>query len=98
MDGKEWKYGKEIQVSLVFSPDSKRLAYVIKGDFVVGANFVVVDDQEQKRYGRIEEGSLVFSPDSQQVAYVARAAALNLGFIKVGQRSMVVKLTALFLR
>ena len=63
--------------SLVFSPDSQRLAYVAaKGiPFLfllsIEDEFVVVDGQEQKHYDIIHHRSLVFSPNSQRLAYSA---------------------------
>ena len=68
LDGQRQERYEDIEKgSLVFSPDSNRLAYVVRAD---KTQFAVVDGQEQKRYKAIYEGSLVFSPDSQRVAYV----------------------------
>ena len=68
VDGQEQKqYDWPHIRSIVFSPDSQRLAYVaFDGD----RPFLVVDGQEGQRYESIREGSVVFSPDSQRVAYV----------------------------
>ena len=38
----------------------------------------------------IDKGSLVFSPDSQRLAYVPLNFSSNLGFLKLGRKSMVV--------
>ncbi|HOK09764.1 MAG TPA: hypothetical protein PLJ10_08900, partial [Candidatus Hydrogenedens sp.] len=55
--------------SLIFSPDSRRVAYSAKrGDKWV----VVVDGVEGKEYDGIGAGSLIFSPDSRRVAYSAK--------------------------
>ena len=69
VDGQEQKVYDEIG-SLLFSPDSKQLAYVARR---AGEKcFVVVDGQEQKQYAWIQErSSLVSSPDSRRLAYVA---------------------------
>ena len=68
MDGEE---GKEYDgvLDLVFSPDSKRFAYVVavRG----GKMFAVVDGVEGKEYDGIGIGSPTFSPDSERVAYLA---------------------------
>jgi hypothetical protein len=56
--------------SLVFSPDSKHLAYAAKR----GANwFVVADGSERGRYERVAD--VVFSPDSARLAYAATVGA-----------------------
>ena len=67
MDGKE---GKQYDVigagSLIFSPDSKRLAYVAAAG---KKQFVVVDGKQGKQYDEI--GRIIFdSPDS--LHYIAR--------------------------
>jgi hypothetical protein len=85
VDGVEGKeYGGIGRESLVFSPDSRRVAYVARRG---GKELVVVDGVEGNEYGGIQarpgfgptpgvlgvlEGSLVFSPDSRHVAYLAR--------------------------
>ena len=66
------KYDRVGKDSLVFSPDSRHVAYLAEAD---GRWFVVADGEEGRRYDRIEKGSLTFSPDSQHVAYVAEAAS-----------------------
>ena len=54
----------------LFSPDSRRLAYVAG----IGKNeCVVVDGRLGKRYKLIEENTFVFSPDSRRLAYAARS-------------------------
>jgi len=56
----------------VFSPDSKRLAYVAsRGD---RQETVVIDGIEGARYGSVSR--LMFSPDSRRVAHVASTAGL----------------------
>ena len=67
----KWYDEGETVASVVFSPDSQRLAYAINDG---GKLLVVVDGQQGEQYDRIEHGSLLFSPDSQQLAYVARRA------------------------
>jgi len=53
--------------SVLFSPDSRRLAY----SATLGPNgFAVVDGKEQKPYGNIYDGP-IFSPDSRRVMYMA---------------------------
>lgn len=54
--------------SLVFSPDSKRTAAVVR----VGSSFtVLVDGEAGPDFSMIKPESLVFSPDSQQFGYIA---------------------------
>jgi hypothetical protein len=61
----------------LFSPDSKRVAYVAKvGEkrFNVSEKWsAVVDGKEKQAYDGI--GGLIFSPDSRHMAYVAGAGA-----------------------
>ena len=76
---------------LLFSPDSKRLAYIAQND---GNEFVVLDKKEGKPHGPIRMGnttiirirptSLTFSPDSKRFAY----ATIDTVFIdgKAGKR------------
>ncbi|MHC4574909.1 MAG: Ig-like domain-containing protein [Planctomycetota bacterium] len=52
----------------VFSPDSKKLAYVASYD---DGAVVVVNDVEGPKYQKVWPQSLVFSPDSKRVAYWA---------------------------
>ena len=52
----------------VVSPDSKRMAYVKRGNKLL----VVVDGEEGKEYDGIDWESLIFSPDSKRVAYYAK--------------------------
>ncbi len=81
IDRSSWILG-----SLTVSPDSRRVAYVVKEDTAEEGSkqVVVVDGTKGKRYdtifrevwarrqGRlITKGSLIFSADSQRVAYVA---------------------------
>ena len=66
---------------LIFSPDSKRLAY---GAQVGDKWLVVVDGEEGKQYDEIGMCGLVFSPDSRAVAYAARAG--KEWFVVVGDR------------
>ena len=54
--------------SLVFSPNSQRVAYATRES---GKWAVVVDDSTGKQYDRIDRSGPVFSPDSDKVAYVA---------------------------
>lgn len=69
-DGIEVTDGKPpYYISPVFSPDSKRIAYIAQsGD----KEFVVTDGMEGKRYDHIQGYSLVFSPDSKSIAYFAK--------------------------
>jgi hypothetical protein len=53
---------------LLFSPDSKRIAYVIKDG---NAWTVVVDRHKRWTHMNILQMSLTFSPDSKQLAYIA---------------------------
>ena len=70
VDGVEDRQYHLAHASPVFSPDSKRLAYIaIPAPPAYNTAFVVIDGKAAKKYGHVR--SLVFSPDSRQVAYVA---------------------------
>jgi len=57
---------------VIFSPDSKHLAYSAgMGPDRLGDRFVVVDGIEGKQY-QFVRGDIVFSPDSQRLAYYAQ--------------------------
>ncbi len=61
--------------TFIFSPDSKRFAYVV----INGKNtFVVVDGKEEKQYDSIGKGTLIFSPDSKRVAYAVWVGDKNI--------------------
>jgi hypothetical protein len=70
VDGVEGKeYNKVPGQSLLFSPDSQRLAYAAQR----GKKWrVVVDGVEGKEYDGIGRGTLSFGADSQQVRYDAK--------------------------
>jgi len=70
---------------LLFSPDSSKLAYVIKNGNVWT---VVVNGREQRSHRSVLELSLAFSPDSKRLAYMARAE--ETGFFR--RRKMVAML------
>lgn len=75
VDGKKGKVYYDIsRSSLIFSPDSKHLAYVaIYQGYEKGNSWcIVLDEVEGKWYHDIDELSLIFSPDSEHLAYVAR--------------------------
>jgi len=75
VDGNEGKLYDDIsKSSLIFSPDSKHLAYVaIHQDYKKGHNWcVVLDEVESNLYHDIDESSLTYSPDSDHLAYVAK--------------------------
>lgn len=55
----------------VFSPDSRRVAYVVSTRLDKGDKFVVLDGNEEKRYQGMSLNYPVFSPDSKHFAYVA---------------------------
>jgi hypothetical protein len=63
VDGREEKQYDGIgNFTPIFSPDSKRVAYLTKlGD----KQFAVVDGKEEKRYDAIGVGCLLVSPDSK---------------------------------
>ena len=59
-----------VSAPLVFSPNSKRLAYVAQ----TGKEyFVVFDGKEGKKFDAIGNGSIIFSPDSNHMAYGAQS-------------------------
>ncbi len=69
IDGKEEKQYDNIgNGSIVFSPDSRRLAYAAQSG---NKRFVVADGKEWKHYDGVGSQTLVFSPDSKKLAYVA---------------------------
>lgn len=68
IDGIEGKRYNNILSTPVFSPDSKRLAYIAGRD---SQQIVVIDGSQEGDYKQIRDDSLVFSPDSQRLAYVA---------------------------
>jgi len=57
------------QGSVVFSPDSKRLAYIARRGRDPFVQFVVVDGVPGKPYDGIVGSGLAFSPDSKHVVY-----------------------------
>lgn len=61
------RYSYVCSPGIVFSPDSKRMAYAAKR---AGKSFVVINGVEGKEYDDISE-AIVFSPASKRVAYVA---------------------------
>ena len=71
VDGEEGEPCDGIGVgSLVFSPDSRRVAYVgNRGNRM----FVVIDGRRGKEYDGIVCNTLVFSPDSKHLAYIAQS-------------------------
>jgi hypothetical protein len=77
-DGVEGKIYDYIDYGdVVFSPDSKRLAYPATiGDRSNGKAFVVVDEQEKRAYDFIGLQSIRFSPDGSRLAYVAELNGL----------------------
>jgi len=56
--------------SPLFSPDSKRLGFVIRADNPYGDS-AVVDGQVGKRYVSVDTRYMAFSPDSKRFAYIA---------------------------
>jgi len=61
--------------NLIFSPDSKRVAYIVHKN-MGGGRFVVVDGQAGTEYKWVT--SLIFSPDGKRVAYTARKGEKSL--------------------
>ena len=57
------------QDSVVFSPDSRRLAYIARRGRDSFVQFVVVDGVPGKPYDGIIGSGLAFSPDSKHVVY-----------------------------
>ena len=72
VDGKEGKQYESIgEGTLIFSPDSKHLAYMAR-ESTKTYPFVVVDGNEGNEYEGIGGWSLKFSPDSKHVAYAVK--------------------------
>jgi hypothetical protein len=70
IDGKEGKHYDDIGKStLVFSPDSRRVAYGVQSG---KERFAVIDGQEGKHYDSIGF-SLTFSPDNMHLVYAAQS-------------------------
>jgi WD40 repeat protein len=70
LDGVEGnKYQKVLFGNLLFSPDSKHLAYPVVHSG--GGLAFVLDGREGKQYENISEGTCLFSPDSKRFAYGA---------------------------
>jgi Tol biopolymer transport system component len=63
-------------LSLVFSPDNDRLAYVVGPE---GKMRTVIGGKESKAYDRVFDESIAFSPDGRRVAYVAKRAGAAAG-------------------
>jgi hypothetical protein len=59
-------YDGSISEALIFSPNSKHLAYQA---FILGREFVVVDGEKGKDYRMAS--TPVFGPDSEHIAFVA---------------------------
>jgi Tol biopolymer transport system component len=75
---KQKDYEFILKNTIVFSPDSKRLAYAARSTKIengvhISQEFVVVDGIEHEKFYTIYKGTIVFSPDSKQIAYVASA-------------------------
>jgi Tol biopolymer transport system component len=71
-DGKEYEGSVEAVGNVIFSPDSKHTAYVVKG---AGGNAIIRDGIPMKRFGAMQERCVpVFSPDSQHLAYVTHGS------------------------
>ena len=72
---------------ILFSPDSRRFAYVIKrGD----SWLAVVDGQEHSPFPTILQRSLTFSPDSSKLGYVAGVSGRWVGEAFVGEAAPVI--------
>ena len=70
VDGVERKPYANVTKTIIFSPDSQRVAYGAQ----VGEKWIaVVDGEEGKVCSGISDGTPIFSPDSQRVAYEAHA-------------------------
>ena len=61
-------FGLEVSMPFLFSPDSKRLAFVRQ---MSGGWCVIVDSLHQKKYDNILLGTPIFSPDSKKIVYAA---------------------------
>jgi tetratricopeptide (TPR) repeat protein len=80
VDEKKEKPYDDIGTTLIFSPDSRRVAY----DAQLGnKRFVVVNGEEKKPYDEVG-ATLIFSPDSKRIAYTARVG--NQWFVVVDEK------------
>jgi len=82
LDGEKVQDHKYFSSSLVFSSDSKHIAYVVATE---DSHYAVIQDRKKgKSYEVIETGSitgrgrLFFSPDNQHVIYVVREEGKNM--------------------
>lgn len=75
LDGVEGPHYDGIVSGPIFSPDSRRLAYVARKTLMDGkpVDCVVVDGKEGRAYERVSEflSAIVFSPDSRRLGYIA---------------------------
>lgn len=80
------KYREVKRETVVFSPDGRKVAYVVGDAKQKEKMFIVVGDKEGKKYDAV--GNPVFSPDSQEIAYWAAdidwATQTGKAFIVIG--------------
>jgi hypothetical protein len=76
VDGQPGREYRGISPELLFSPDSKHLAYSVElapaANRTVGLECIVLDGVESDYYDGFLEGTPVFSTDSQRFAFAAR--------------------------
>ena len=64
------RYDRILSDAMVFSPDSKRLAFIASSKEVAGDKlFFVIDGQPTPGYASVRAGSFLFSPDSKRHSY-----------------------------
>lgn len=68
--------------TVIFSPDSKHVAYVASERTKEGKQFVVLDSKEGKKYKKIT-ATPVFSPNSKRIAFAARNDGISTDFAVV---------------
>jgi len=74
VDGKEEKQYDSIGGgTLIFSPDSKRVAY---GATIGNKWFVVVDGKEEKQYDGLVKGGTIIFDSSDSLHYLARKGSI----------------------
>ena len=81
--GYGWIYGHYF----LFSPDSKRFAYVARETTQAQGEFIVIDEKEGNTYGVVEK--IRFSPDSSKISYIVDNKTVVMDEKKLGTYDFV---------